>query len=132
MVPSILNDYTTFLIDFERSGNQKTAESGIRVITFKVLTPSRQDLFSRACLGTHFFMPVTAFSGEVKILSPNLDPGARVLHVSFRRFFRFGGLWSLKRPKSRPQEAQKPSPRASGNLFEVIFVRFLSRFENNS
>ena len=96
MVPSILKDSTTFLLDFEGPGTQKTAESCIGVLTFKVLTPSRQDLFSRACLGTHFFMSGTAFSGKVKILSPNLDPGARVLHVSFRLFFRLGGLWSLK------------------------------------
>ena len=76
-------------------------------------------------------MSGAAFSGKVKILSPNLDPGARVLHVSFRLFFRLGGLWSLKQPKSRPHEAQKPSPRASGTPFEVIFVRFLTDLKKN-
>ena len=123
-----MNDSTAFLLDFECPDTQKTAESSIRVITFKVLTPSKQDHFSRACLGTHFFMSGDA---KMKISSPNLDPGARVLHVSFRLFFRLGGLWSLKWPKSRPQEAQTQSPRASGNPFEAIFVRFLSRFEKH-
>ena len=35
-------------------------------------------------------MFVAAFSGKVTILSPNLDPKARVLHVTFRLFFRPG------------------------------------------
>ena len=44
-------------------------------------------------------MFVAAFSGKVTILSPNLDPGARGHHVTFRVFFRLG-------PKKRPGEAQ--------------------------
>ena len=68
----------------------------MRVITFKVLTPSKKDNLSRACLGTHLFMSGDAFSVKIEILNPNLAPGARVLHVSFRLFFRLGGLWSLK------------------------------------
>ena len=83
------------------------------VITFKVLTPSRQDPFSRPCLGAIFVMFVAAFSGKVTILSPNLDPEARVLHVTFRLFFcpgtRRGPRGDQEVPKGtkkRPGEAQ--------------------------
>ena len=77
------------------------------VITFKVLTPSRQDPFSRPCLGAHFFMFVAAFSGKVTILSPNLDPKARVLHVTFRLFFRPG----TKRGPRGDQEVPKATKK---------------------
>ena len=58
-------------------------------------------------------MFVTAFSGKVRILSPNLDPKARVLHVTFRPFFcpgtkrgPRGDLEVPKATKKRPWEAQ--------------------------
>ena len=77
------------------------------VITFKVLTPSRQDPFSRPCLGAHFFMFVATFSRTVTILSPNLDPRARVLHVTFRLFFRPG----TKRGPRGDQEVPKATKK---------------------
>ena len=96
------------------------------VITFKVLTPSRQDPFSRPCLGAHFFMFVAAFSGKVTILSPNLDPKARVLHVTFRLFFRPGtkrgprGDQEVpKTPKGEPRKCPGYPKRVLGDLFRV-------------
>ena len=77
------------------------------VITFKVLTPSRKDPFSRPCLGAYVFMLVAAFSGKVTICNPNLDPGARVLHVAFRLFVRPGS----KRGPRRDQEVPKGTKR---------------------
>ena len=85
----------------------KTAQSGVMVITFKVLTPSREDLFSRPCLGAHFFVFGTAFSRKVTILSPNLDPGARGHHVTFRVFFRLGPKRGPRRDPEVPKATKK-------------------------
>ena len=77
------------------------------VITFKVLTPSREDLFSRPCLGAHFFVFGTAFSRTVTILSPNLDPGARGHHVTFRVFFHLGPKKGPRRDQEVPKATKK-------------------------
>ena len=42
----------------------------------------------------------------------------------FGVFFCPGGLWTLKWPKSRPQEAPKAGPKSLRGPFWVIFVRF--------
>jgi hypothetical protein len=52
-------------------------------------------------------MFVAAFSGKVTILSPNLDPKARVLHVTFRLFFRPG----TKRGPRGDQEVPKATKK---------------------
>ena len=81
-------------------------------------------------------MFVAVFFGKVTILSPNLDPEARVLHVTFRLFFRLGpkkgprGDQEVpKGTKKRPGEAQgdsKGSPggypnQVLGDLFRATF-----------
>ena len=73
------------------------------------MTPSRQDPFSRPCLGAHFFVLVAVFFGKVMILGPNLDPGARVLHVTFHLFFRPGP----KRGQRGAQEVPKVTTKGS-------------------
>ena len=52
-------------------------------------------------------MFVSAFSGQVTILSPNLDPKARALHVTFRLFFRPG----TKRGPRGDQEVPKATKK---------------------
>ena len=55
-------------------------------------------------------MFVAAFVGKVTILSPNLDPKARLLHVTFRLFFRPG----TKRGPRGDQEVPKGFKKRPG------------------
>ena len=99
----------------------------MNVITSKVLTRSRQDSFSRSCLGAHFVTVNVTLARKMRISKPNLDPRTRVLHVTVHSFFVLG----LKRVQGEPRRwpwgplgakvAQKPSPRASGSQFYMIF-----------
>ena len=55
-------------------------------------------------------MFVAAFVGKVTMFSPNVDPEVRVLHVTFRLFFRPG----LKRGPRGDQEVPKGTKKRPG------------------
>ena len=60
-------------------------------------------------------MFVAAFCGKVTILSPNLDPKARILHVTFRLFFRPGPKRGPRGDQEVPKETKKRPGGAQGD-----------------
>ena len=74
------------------------------VITFKVLTPSRLDSFSRHCLGAYFFLCLLPFfCRKSDDFEPKLGPRSKGPPCHFSSLF---SSWSQKGSKGRPGGAQ--------------------------
>ena len=96
---------------------------------FEGVDPFKTGFFFQSLSGNPFFHVWYRFFRKSKDFESQLGPRSEGPPCQFSSLFSSWGPLVAKVTKSRPQEAQKPSPRASGSPFEVIFVRFLSRFE---